>query len=333
MAKPGALKGRRILLMRNDRIGDLVLALPLLQALKDAGAFVGVLASPYAAPLLEADERVDALVPDGVDAVEALRGHGFDTALVLWGSWANAIKAWRAGIPRRLGASARPFSWLFNRRLPLRRGQGWEHEGALNFAFGRALGLDREAPPPRLRLGRAPLAQADAWLKRHAPAGSGPLVGLHPGSRGSAQPWPARRFGELGAVLAADHGARILVTGGPGDEAEVAECRGPLPQAACLDGALSLPAFAALLGRLQLFVAGSTGPLHLAAAQGTPVLGLYPPLRAMSPLRWGPRGSRRAVLSPAGLGFRAPVREGVNYVERISVDEAAAACGFLLRED
>lgn len=319
--------------MRNDRIGDLVLALPLLQALKDAGAFVGVLTSAYAAPLLEADERVDALVVDGPDATEALRGHGFDSALVLWGSWPNAFKAWRAGIPQRLGVSARPFSWLFTRTLPLRRGQGWAHEGALNFAFGEALGLAGPPPPPRLRLGRGAQAQAAAWLKRHAPAGHGPLVGLHPGSGGSAQPWPARRFGELGAALARDHGARAIVTGGTGDQAEAQECRRVLPQAAILDGALALPAFAALLGRLQLFAAGSTGPLHLAAAQGTPVLGLYPPLRAMSPLRWGPRGSRRAILSPAGLGFRAPQREGINDVERISVDEAAAACQFLLRKD
>ncbi|MGH7442656.1 MAG: glycosyltransferase family 9 protein, partial [bacterium] len=79
------------------------------------------------------------------------------------------------------------------------------------------------------------------------------------------------------------------------------------------------------------FAAGSTGPLHLAAAQETPVLGLYPPLRAMSALRWGPLGSRRAVLSPAGLGFRVPPWRGLNYLERISVDEAVSACGFLLR--
>ena len=329
-AKRGSLKGRRIALFRNDRIGDLVLALPLLQALKDAGAYVGVLASPYAAPLLEADSRVDALVKDGPDAAEALRGHRFDTALLCFANARNAGLAWRAGISQRLGPSARAYSALFNRALPIRRGQGWAHESDLNLDYARALGWDGPAPDPRLHLDEAAARQAAAWLKRHCP-GRGPLVGLHPGSRGSAQPWPPRRFAELGLELRRRHKVRLLVTGGPGDEAAQQECLAGLPGAAALLEPLALPVFAALLGKLDLFAAGSTGPLHLAAAQGTPVLGLYPPLRAMSPLRWAPRGSRRAVLSPAGLGFRAPVRDGVNYVERISVDEAAAACDFLLR--
>jgi heptosyltransferase-3 len=331
--KGGSLKGRRIALFRNDRIGDLVLALPLLQALKDAGAFVGVLASPYAAPLLEDDPRVDALIKDGPAAVDALRGHGFDTALVCLANARNAGLAWRAGVPERLGPSARAYSALFSRPLPIRRGQGWAHESELNLDYARALGWEGATPLPRLALDPKAGPQAAAWIKRHAPAGKGPLVGLHPGSRGSAQPWPPLRFAELGLELRRRHRARLLVTGGAGDEASQRECLADLKGAgaAALLEPLPLPVFAALLGKLDLFAAGSTGPLHLAAAQGTPVLGLYPPLRAMSPLRWGPRGSRRAVLSPAGLGFRVPPREGRNYVERISVDEAAAACDFLLR--
>jgi ADP-heptose:LPS heptosyltransferase len=329
----GSLKGRRIALFRNDRIGDLVLALPLLQALKDAGAFVGVLASPYAAPLLEHDPRVGALVKDGPDAAAVLRAHRFDTALVCLANARNAGLAWRAGMPERLGPSARAYSPLFSRTLPLRRGQGWTHESDLNLDYARALGWDGPAPLPRLALDPKAAAQASAWLKRHAPAGKGPLLGLHPGSRGSAQPWPPQRFAELGLELRRRHRARLLVTGGPGDEAAQRECLAGLKGAgaSALLEPLPLPVFAALLGGLDLFAAGSTGPLHLAAAQGVPVLGLYPPLRAMSPLRWAPRGSRRAVLSPAGLGFRVPPREGINYVERISVDEAASASGFLLR--
>jgi ADP-heptose:LPS heptosyltransferase len=329
--KGGSLKGRRIALFRNDRIGDLVLALPLLEVLKDEGAFVGVLASPYAAPLLENDPRVDALIKDGPDCADILRGYGFDTALCCFANARNAGLAWRAGMRERLGPSARAFSVLFSRALPIRRGQGWTHESELNLDYARALGWNGATPLPRLALDPKAGTQAAAWLKRHASAGKGPLVGLHPGTRGSAQPWPPRRFAELGLELRRRHRVRLLVTGGPGDEPSQQECLAALPGAAAVLEPLALPVFAALLGELDLFAAGSTGPLHLAAAQGTPVLGLYPPLRAMSPLRWAPRGSRRAVLSPAGLGFRVPPREGMNYVERISVDEAAAACDFLLR--
>jgi ADP-heptose:LPS heptosyltransferase len=182
-----------------------------------------------------------------------------------------------------------------------------------------------------LQLGPAALKEAQAWLKRRGPQGKGPLVVLHPGSKGSAQDWAPERYAALGMALKQRHGARFLLSGGPGDEAAVEACRRALPGAAVCCGELELPAFAALLGRADLMAAGSTGPLHLAAAQGVPVLGFYPPRRAMSPLRWAPRGSRRAVLSPAGLGFRIPAITGRNEVMRISVDEAVAAAGFLLR--
>jgi len=328
----GPLAGRRILVLRNDRIGDLVLALPLMQALHEAGAAVGVLASPYAAPLLQGDPRVAALLVDGPDAAGRIAAGRFDTALVLWAGWRNAWLAWRAGIPQRLGPTARPFSPLFTRRLPLRRSAGWDHESALNFAFGEALGLQGPCPAPRLALPAEAARAAAGWLRAKGPRGKGPLAALHPGSRGSAQPWPVERFAKLGLELRRRHGARLLVTGGPGDEAAAADCAALLGPGTPVCLGLDLPAFAALLGRADLFVAGSTGPLHLAAAQGTTVLGLYAPLRAMAPLRWGPRGSRRAVLSPAGLGFRVRPMEGVNFVQRISVDEAAAACAFLLED-
>jgi len=325
-----SLKGRRILVLRNDRIGDLVLALPLVQALKDAGSFVGVLVAPFTEALLKSDRRVDLVLVDQAGVMEKIKAGAFDTVFCVWGNWRNAWLAWRSGIPTRIGPGMRPFSWLFTRRLDLRRSQGWSHESDLNLDYARALGLNPSTDPPSLRLPPDCRRQARAWLKRKGPKGEGPLVLLHPGSGGSAQPWPAERFADLGRILARRHQARLLLTGGPGDESVVQTCASVLGDSAKLCVDLDLPTFAALLGEADLFVAGSTGPLHLAAAQGTPVLGLYPPLRAMSPLRWGPRGSRRAVLSPAGLGFRIPPTPGLNFLERISVDEAAAACGFLL---
>jgi ADP-heptose:LPS heptosyltransferase len=324
----------RVLVVRNDKLGDLVLALPLVQQLKDAGHRVGVLASPYAAPLLKRDSRLSAVIEDGDGLAPRLRAGRFDAALVCWATPRNAWKVFRAGIPLRVGTSARPYSVLFNRPLSLRRSQGRLHESEYNAVFGQALGLPRgPLPPPRLDLGAEAGRLARAWLKKKIPAGKGPLVALHPGSGGSAQNWMPERYAALGSALRQRYGARLLISGGPGDEAAMDACGRVLGRAAvALRPALSLPVFAALLGELDLFCAASTGPLHLAAAQATPVLGLYPPLRAMSPVRWGPRGGERAVLSPAGLGTRVPAPKQINLVERISVDEALAAVGFLLRK-
>ena len=325
----------RVLVVRNDKLGDLVLALPLVQELKDAGHAVSVLVSPYTAPLLKADERLSGVIEDGPGLVQRLKKGRFDAALVLWATPHNAWSVFSAGIPLRVGTAARPYSLLFNRRLALRRSQGALHESQYNGLFAGALGLEaRSLPPPRLQLSPEAEREARAWMKKRIPAGKGPLVGLHPGSGGSAQNWAPERYAALGLALRQEYGARLLISGGPGDEAAMDACGRVLGrQAVALRPGLSLPAFAALLGHLQLFCAASTGPLHVAAAQGTPVLGLYPPLRAMSPVRWAPRGSQRAILSPAGLGTRIPPQKGVNLTERISVDEALAAIGFLLRKE
>jgi ADP-heptose:LPS heptosyltransferase len=323
----------RVLVVRNDKLGDLVLALPLVQRLKDAGHKVGVLASPYAAPILSEDPRLSVVIEDGPDLIRRVKAQRFDAALVLWATPRNAWTVLRAGIRLRVGTRARYYSPLFNRLLDLRRSQGQLHESEYNGLFAQVLDLKPEPlPPPRLELGADASREAKAWLKKRVPAGKGPLVALHPGSGGSAQNWAPERYGALGQALRQRYGARLLISGGPGDAAAVDSCirvlgRGAVP----LRPALGLAAFAALLGQVDLFCAASTGPLHLAAAQGAPVLGLYPPLRAMSPVRWAPRGSQRAILSPAGLGTRIPPQKGVNLIERISVDEAMAAVAFLLK--
>lgn len=308
----------RVLVVRNDKIGDLVLALPLVAALKKAGCFTGVLASPYAAPLLKGDARVDALLTGDASL------QGFDAALVLWGTWKNALNCAAARIPQRLGISARPFSFLFNRRLDLRRSDATRHESEYNLEFARALGINAswEAPSLRLKPGdRKPAAQALKSLKLKSP------VMLHPGSRGSAQNWAPARYAEFGRELIRRFKAELLVTAGPGEEAlagSVAKACG----AKALPAPLPLRSFAALCGMARLFVSASTGPMHLAAAGGAATLSLFPPIRPMSPLRWGPRGNRHAVLLPAGLGVRAPLG-GENYVERIGMQEALNAAEAL----
>ena len=323
----------RVLVVRNDKLGDLVLALPLVQILHDAGHKVGVLASPYAAPLLKDDPRLSAVIEDGPDAAQRLKKLRFDAALVLWATPGNAWKVLRAGIPLRVGTRSRFFSPLFNRMMDLRRSRAEHHESEYNAFFAEALDLPAgPLPPPRLHLGPDAHREARVWLKQHVAPGKGPLVALHPGSGGSAQNWLPERYAALGTALKLRQHARLLITGGPGDQAAMDGCRRILGKSAALTRpALSLPAFAALLGQLQLFCAASTGPLHVAAAQGVPVLGLYPPIRAMSPVRWAPRGSRRAILSPAGLGTRITPKTGVNFTERISVDEALAATELLLK--
>ena len=94
---------------------------------------------------------------------------------------------------------------------------------------------------------------------------------------------------------------RIVITGMPSEERTLRRVlEGSGSSFVSLVGRLSLGLLAALLARARLFISNSTGPLHLATALGTPVIGLYPPIRPMSAPRWGPYGANAIALT--GLG-------------------------------
>jgi heptosyltransferase-3 len=115
---------------------------------------------------------------------------------------------------------------------------------------------------------------------------------LHPRSRGSAREWGLENFGRLAQLLHAA-GHRVFVTGTAAEGEELTDWlqQNAAFLAADLTGQLSLPQFIAFIAAADGLVAGSTGPLHLAAALGRHALGLYPPIRPMHPGRWAPLGA------------------------------------------
>jgi ADP-heptose:LPS heptosyltransferase len=123
-----------------------------------------------------------------------------------------------------------------------------------------------------------------------------PLVGLHIGAGRAVKEWPASRMAEVGAWAARERGAAIVLTGSASDRAPADEVRRALPRdAAVVDtvGGAPLVTLAALLSRLSLFITPDTGPMHLAAAVGAPLVALFGP---SSPERWGPLSARARVV-------------------------------------
>ncbi len=332
----------RVLLFRNDRLGDLVLALPTLDALRRAfpQARLGMLVSAYGAPLVEKDPRLDEVVVDSrPDTLARLRAGGWEWALLLWATWSNAWLARRAGIPNRVGPSARPFSALLTHRLPIRRSRGEKSEAEYNLDHLAPLGLEEPRGEAALFLPPEDRREAARWMRAKGlkPAAGRPLVVLHPGTGGSSLRWGAGHFARLGALLRRRHGATLLVSGGEGEKALLREVAGGIhPRPAVLEGELPLRAFAALISRARLFVSAATGPMHIAAACGVPTLGIYPPIVPMSPLRWRPFGNRHAVLSPPGLGVTCPSCRGracpfYDCMDRVTPEGALDAAAFLMR--
>ncbi|HTQ71931.1 MAG TPA: glycosyltransferase family 9 protein [Acidocella sp.] len=194
--------------------------------------------------------------------------------------------------------------------------KGGRRPGRRYAQLGAALGF---APPPLPVAWTAP--QDDA--KAAALLGAGPIIALAPTANWEGKIWPAERFISLFYELAARlPGARAAVFGGPGEAeaALAAPVLKALPDAVDLVGRLSLPEAAACLRRSEIFIGNDSGLMHLAAAAGTPTLGLFGRSRASE---YAPAGPRTAIAV-------APGPEGEAPMAGLSVETVASAAFNLL---
>jgi ADP-heptose:LPS heptosyltransferase len=303
---------RRVLLLRLERIGDLLMVL---DAIADARA---------AFPGAEIDLAVGSW---NLDLARLIRGiHAVEVADVPWLARGTEGDSWRALRAKAGSWRAREYDVVINfepdirsnylawRTGARRRAGYWTGGGGafLTDAFAyeparhvgdnartliaRISGQDA-APNPASRPG-ATLAVPDAAQARAAQFLSSaprPLVGVHVSGGRESKQWHLDRFAQVARTLAHEHGATIVLTGSAGDRALVDAVRAQLGDAPVIDvtGQLNLPELAAVLARLDLLITGDTGPMHLASAVDTPLVALFGP---SDPARYGPASSRQKVL-------------------------------------
>lgn len=285
----------KALLVRLSSIGDVVHTLPALAALQAHDWEAGWIVEPAARPLLDRHPllaHVAAAPPARAfrlsaarATLAALRQRRYDVALDFQGLWKSAGWARLSGARRVLGF-ARPWrrepgsAVLLNERVDLPPEA--THVIDKNLALLRPLGIEavgsREFPLPP-----APGAAARVAA---AVEGSGPgdFVVLNPGGGWASKLWPPESFAEVARGLR-DRGLRAIVTWGPGEEALAERVVEVSRGTASRSVPTSLPELVELLRRARLVVAADTGPLHIACAVRTPVVGLYGPT---DPARNGP---------------------------------------------
>ena len=295
------------LVSRPDAIGDVVLTLPVCGQLKQLfpGCRVVLVGRSYTAPVAEACPWIDeflnlddlAQLPPPAQ-VARLRGYAAAAIIHVFPHRKLARLAQQAGIPLRIGTRSRWWHWLTcNRLVALSRRHSPLHEAQLNLKLLAPLGYaatpDLAAVAPLVRLQPIePLAKR--WQQCLAERRPGQLnLILHPRSRGSAREWGLDNFGRLARLLhTAGHRVFITGTAAEGEELTAWFAENAPFLASNLTGQLTLPQFISFIAAADGLVAGSTGPLHLAAALGRHALGIYPPIRPMHPGRWGPLGPR-----------------------------------------
>jgi ADP-heptose:LPS heptosyltransferase len=306
----------KVLLTRTDRLGDLVLSLPVIAdiARERPGWELHAMVAPAAAPLVENDPGLRAVwtwpqdgAPDELEDLRARLAHErFDAAVMLLYDARLARLLRDAGIGRRYGPLSKWSSWrLLNRGSWQRRSHGADHEMVHNLRLGRRLtrgwlrGGDGAWPEPRIHLGAGQREIAAAFRSEAAP-GAHTVAFVHPGSGGSALDWPPERFAAVANALALQPGWKVFVTGSGTDAAAVAAMgeAGLERSVEVLLDRHPLREFLGVLAAGDVFVGPSTGPLHMAAALDLATVGVFPPVPAMSPARWGQRGRWNRILVP-----------------------------------
>jgi len=289
---------RRILCVRLDNMGDVLMTTPAFRALKASfpGVHLTLLTSSMGAGVAPYVPEIDAVLtfdvpwvglngavpsPDVVMAlVERLRRGRFDAAILFTVFSQNPLPAalvcYLAGIPLRLGYCRENPYGLLTDWVPDREPfDGIAHEVTRQLDLVAQVGA--RTSDDRLSLSVSDAMRAGALSKLRA-AGidpARPWLLLHPGASEARRRYPAAGFVAAGRLLAAD-GGQIAVTGAASERALAEDVAAGIgPGAASLAGSLDLGAFIGLVAEAPLLVSNNTGPVHIAAATGTPVVVLY----------------------------------------------------------
>ena len=342
---------RRILLIKPSALGDVVHALPVVASLKQRYPEIPLdwLIEEEAAPLVEGHPAVaefvvsgrrrwqrqlrnPGAVPGALREIRAfarkIRGR-YDAVLDLQGLLKSALYVLAARAPIRVGlADGREgATWVLTHRVPVPP----QPVHAVERYLALAEAVDAASV---VRDFTIPVAPADVGVAEGVLAGlPRPIVVLHPAARWPTKLWETARWRDLASALCRD-GVGVVVTGGAGDRALAAEIgEGLNPALRSLAGRISLKQLAAVLRSADLMITVDSGPMHIAAAVGTPVLALF---GATDPARTGPLGPacvlhRKLPCSPC-LQRRCAIADTLRCMRDIDVPEVLATARRMLKE-
>ena len=342
---------RRILVLRLERIGDLLMTLP---ALADLRAFaphaeIDLVVGSWNADLARAIDpvtRVECL--DASWLARESEGRGVPSLLAAARRWRStpydlAIN-FEPDIRANLMLASSGAAWTVGYR---NGGGGALLDVALDFETvahtsdnGRRLVaaiFDSPVPPEQPPTFVVPMGAHENALRLLAQAGQ-PLIGLHVSGGRAIKQWPVERFAEVARRLVEHSGATIVLSGAAADRPMVQTVKSVLPGPKVIDvaGHVDLLTLAGVIERLDLLVTGDTGPMHLAAAVGTPVVAVFGP---SDPARYAPRGPLDRIIrvdlpcSPCNR-IRLPPARCVGHtpdcLELVSVNDVFAAAASVL---
>ncbi len=326
---------QRILVTRMKFIGDIVLTTPVIHSLRAAfpDAFLAYMGDAGAVSLLQENPHLNEIIPfdfsrpthlEQPRVAWSLRRLQFDWVIDLFGNPRSALLTFITGASVRVGLERAGRGRLYTIQVK----DDGRPKTAVEFhlQFLRALGVQPSTRRPELFLSKAERAEAAARIQTDSP-----VVAIHPGATWPAKRWFPERFARVAGELQNRHGVKVLLTGGPGDAEVLEGVRSLITPEPMVIQNPTLRQLAALYAHAGAVVSNDAGPMHIAAAVGTPTIGIFGPGEEDIWFPYDPEDGHRAVRQdvpchPCHLDFCN--RTGDGYMEcmrRITVQEIVAA--------
>jgi len=295
---------KRILIIRNDGIGDVLNSTPAISALRDTyrDAHISVVVKPPGAEMLRLNPHVDEVLIYNADNMSLksrwrflrrLRADGYDMAIVLRNASQSNFMAYFSGARYRIGrrAERKRFSFTLTHAVDFRDPKGTKHEIDRNMDVARLAGAGDGSRDLVLRLSEEERAWARDFLLMDKPPRA--LVGIHPGGSSFDKLWPAENFTHVANRLIQDFGAKIVLFGGRGEEDLVRSIQDEMTHPPILATGIQLRQFAALAAECSLFLCNDSGPMHIAAALKVPTVAIFGPT---DHVRWKPHSENAVIV-------------------------------------
>ena len=295
---------RRILIVRTDRIGDVLLSTPVIKALRQKypQAYISMLVSPYARDIVENNPYLDEVIIYDKDIkhkswmrslqfASRLKKKKFDLAVILHPINRMHLLTFLAGIPERLGYK-RKFGFLNNLVKAHTKQEGRKHEAEYNLDLLSDLGVSGNARDLFMPI----KPESEQWVKdlfaRHGIKEADRLLAINPGASCPSKIWPSANFAQVAEILASRYNFKILVVAGAKDIPLANMVANKIGDRALnLSGKTSVSHLASILKRCALFISNDSGPVHIASSLGVPVISIFGRNQpGLSPRRWGPLG-------------------------------------------
>lgn len=292
---------QNIAVVRTDKLGDMVLTLPLVKAIKSnfPDKTVSVIAQSYCKPLLKNSEYFDKcyfIDEFNKGLKDIFKIEKFDVAFFPRPVFDEALAAFTSGIKLRIGSAYRAYSILFNHKVRDHRKVSLFHEAEYNVRMLESItGAKYSTELIRPFIDEIGLQKMRSLLNN---AEDKIKIIIHPGSGGSARDLPIEKLIDGLKAFANDSKFQFIITGIASESKICDDLHQHLAQSLNFCGQLNLNEMIALIELSDGMIANSTGVLHIAASLSKQVIGFYPNSPHISQKRWGPYGTDLIIINP-----------------------------------